>query len=269
MNATSIHSVFVVALLLAESVPSIAGDATDQLAAPNVDLRSEFEKLKLDVRQQGDRGACQVMAMVGVIEFHLARRGKPVDLSEQFIMWAANNATGRRRTHGFNPDLLIAGLKHYGICEESLMPYVSRNEPIEKPSAEAITDAKARSSCKVVSIKHWSSDIGFVNKDLTRIAKRLEKGNPVTVTLCWPSELDMQHIVDDQQFIVDQNIDGKSKNGHGVILVGYGLDDKCAGGGYFIFRNSWGPEFADNGYAKISFEFARKYGTDAYIVKVL
>jgi C1A family cysteine protease len=53
-----------------------------------------------------------------------------------------------------------------------------------------------------------------------------------------------------------------------VILVGYGFDDKVAGGGYFILRNSWGPKFADKGYAWITFEYAKKYGIDAYAVSV-
>ncbi len=74
--------------------------------------------------------------------------------------------------------------------------------------------------------------------------------------------------MDKQHFIIDKSIDGKSKDSHGVILVGYGIDEKVAGGGYLILRNSWGPKFADRGYARISFAYARKYGIDAYVVTV-
>ena len=255
-------------LLFAAVTTAFASEVTGQLTPPITDLRPEFERLEIGVRQQGKRGACQVMAMVGVMEFDLAKRGKKVDLSEQFIMWAANAATERNRVQGFNPDLLIAGLKRHGICEESLMPYVPGNEPLEKPSAKAREDAMHRAHCKIVSIKHWSWTIGFSDAHVKAIIDHLEKGNPVTVTLCWPAGSSDKEIVDGRHFIVDENIDGKSKDGHGVILVGYGLDDNCAGGGYFILRNSWGPEFADQGYAKVTFEFARKYGTDAYIVTV-
>ena len=73
----------------------------------------------------------------------------------------------------------------------------------------------------------------------------------------------MKQIVDAQNSIVDENIDGQPKNGHGVVLVGYERDDRIAGGGCFILRNSWGPQFGEGGYAKATFEFARKYGTDA------
>src|SRR5258707_14479840 len=108
MNRCALH--FAVAGLV--SLAATAGRADDNaLAAPTVDLRPQFEKFRLAVRQQGQRGACQVFAMVGVIEYQLAGRGKPLELSEQFIMWAANQANGLTRTDGFNPDLLIAGLK--------------------------------------------------------------------------------------------------------------------------------------------------------------
>jgi hypothetical protein len=248
----------------------VPAGATAQPAdgAAKVDLRPKFEEYKLAVRQQGKRGACQVFAMVGVIEYELARRGKPAELSEQFIMWAANEANDLKLTEGFNPDYLVAGLMRYGICERSLMPYVPRNEVIKKPSARALENARDGTSCQVLSIKHWSSAIGFGPKEFKQITKRLDKGVPVTATFCWPFGLYDEEIVDTKHFIIDKAIDGKSKDGHGVILVGYDLGEEHAGGGYFIIRNSWGPKFADRGYAKVTFAFAKKYGIDAYVVSV-
>lgn len=239
-----------------------------RLVSPKVDLRREFEKFRIPVREQGKRGACQVFAMVGVMEYQLARRGKRVDLSEQFIMWAANEAKNLNRTEGFNPDLLIAGLQKYGICKESLMPYIPRNEAIQKPSAQALKDATIRASCEVTSIKHFRTDIGFDDDVIKKVTNSLDKKVPVTVTLCWPHGLYDEQIIDAQYFIIDNSIDGKSKSGHGVILVGYGLDKKMPGGGYFILRNSWGTKFADRGYAGITFAYAKKYGIDAYIVTI-
>lgn len=269
-----IHHVRRLGIMATLSFGAIAGALADQpttprrIAAPKVDLRREFEGYKLHVREQGKRGACQVFAMVGVIEYQLAKRGKRVDLSEQFIMWAANEAKGLDRTEGFNPDLLIAGLKKHGICKESLMPYIPRNEAIKKPSDRALKDAADRTSCEVNSIKHWSSAIGFDEEVIKKITDSLDKRVPVTATLCWPSGLTDDQIVDAQAFIIDKNIDGESKNGHGVVLVGYGIDKKVPGGGYFLLRNSWGAKFANRGYAGVTFEYAKKYGIDAYVVTV-
>lgn len=239
-----------------------------KIVRPKVDLRRDFEKYRIPVRQQGKRGACQVFAMVGVMEYQLAKRGKRVDLSEQYIMWAANEANNLNRTEGFNPDWLIPGLKKYGICKESLMPYIPLNEAINKPSAKALKDAAARTSCEVDSIKHWSSKRGFDEEVIKKITDSLDKKVPVTATFCWPEGLYDEQIIDAQYFLIDKGIDPKAKSGHGVILVGYGLDKKMPGGGYFILRNSWGTKFADRGYAGITFELTKKYGISAYIVTI-
>ncbi len=239
-----------------------------KLAPPRVDLRAEFERRQLGVRQQGERGVCQVFAFVGVLEYQLSRPGVPVDLSEQFLMWAANEANDQKRTEGFNPDLLMAGLKKHGICQEALMPYVPRNEPIDNPSAEAVRDGRERAGCTVVSIKHWTSAIGFTDKDIQAIRGHLDAGRPVTATFCWPEDLPDAQIVDANDVLIDRAVDGKSKSGHGVILCGYGLDEQAPGGGYFLFRNSWGPKFADRGYARLTYAYARQYGIDAYIVSI-
>ncbi len=239
-----------------------------KFAPPRVDLRPEFERRQLGVRRQQQRGSCQVFALVGVLEYQLSQRNKPVDLSEQFLMWAANEANGVERTEGYNPDLLVVGLKKHGICNEKLMPYVPRNEPIDKPSADAVRDGLERADSAVASIKHWTSDIGFTDQDVQSIRKHLDAGSPVTATFCWPEHLSDSQIVDANHVLIDRAVDGRSKGGHGVIVCGYGLDEQAPGGGYFIIRNSWGPAFADQGYARLTFAYARQYGIDAYIVSI-
>lgn len=261
----------IVMMLSSGVIAAASADPTTtprKMVRPKVDLRREFDKFRIPVREQGKRGACQVFAMVGVMEYQLAKRGKRVDLSEQFIMWAANEANNINRTDGFNPDRLLAGLKKHGICKEALMPYIPFNEPIQKPSAKAQKDAATRTSYEVTSIKHFRSDIGFDEDVIKKITDSLDKKVPVTATLCWPHGLYDEQIIDAQYFIIDNSIDGKSKSGHGVILVGYGIDKKMPGGGYFLLRNSWGTKFADRGYAAITFEYAKKYGIDAYIVTI-
>jgi hypothetical protein len=254
------------------SVSSSAGVADEvpkwqSIKPKKIDMRADFEKRGLAVRHQGQRGACQVFAFVGVIEYGLSKTGKPVDLSEQYLMWAANDANNLDRVDGFNPDFLVTGLKKNGICLESQMPYVPRNEPIEKPAQDVIDDAASRAHCEVTSIKHWREDIGFSDDDFLEVLQHLQKKQPVTATVCWPFKLPDKEMVDSRYFLIDRKVDG-SKNGHGVILVGYVLDKKVEGGGYFIVRNAWGEAFADHGYVGMAFDYAKKYGIDAYIVTV-
>jgi hypothetical protein len=143
-----------------------------------VDLRAEFAARGLPPRQQGQRGACQVFAFVGVLEYELSAPGRPVDLSEQFLMWAANDACGLTRMDGFNPDLLVRGIKKHGIADETAMPYFPKKECIAPPTAEAVASARRRLGAEVTSIKHWSSPIGFTDEHMSQLQQRLDAGRP-------------------------------------------------------------------------------------------
>lgn len=236
--------------------------------ARGVDLRPEFAKRGLVVPLQGKRGACQVFGMVGVMEYHLSTPGHPVDLSEQYLMWAANQTHGyKNKTEGFHPDLLLIGLLHHGICTEEQMPYVIENTPIEAPSAAAIDEAQTRRMFRIDQIKHFSRDLGFTKADLKNICLSLDQGHPVSATFCWPHGLYDDQIHDKDGFLIDFQVTA-NKSGHGFVVVGYQINPAIAGGGYFIVRNSWGPIFCKEGYVYITFAYAQKYGTDAYRVTI-
>ncbi|MBY0513854.1 MAG: hypothetical protein K2P78_08070 [Gemmataceae bacterium] len=111
---------------------------------PTVDLRTEFAVRGLAPRQQGQRGACQVFAFVGVLEYELSAPGRPADLSEQFLMWAANDACGLARMDGFNPDLLARGIRSHGIADETDAPYTPRRAKIATPSPAARASGRRR-----------------------------------------------------------------------------------------------------------------------------
>lgn len=42
---------------------------------------------------------------------------------------------------------------------------------------------------------------------------------------------------------------------HGTLLVGYRDDPSYAGGGYFIVRNSWGDQWGERGYGRVSYAY--------------
>ncbi len=79
------------------------------------------------------------------------------ELSEQYLMWATNEANGLKRTEGYNPDYLVKGLCRFGIADEQSMPYVPHNEPLGIPSARARDHARRRLGARLTSIKHWST----------------------------------------------------------------------------------------------------------------
>lgn len=43
--------------------------------------------------------------------------------------------------------------------------------------------------------------------------------------------------------------------GHAYSIVGYVVDSRAGGGGYLIIKNSWGPGWADGGFAYMEFDY--------------
>jgi hypothetical protein len=52
-------------------------------------------------------------------------------------------------------------------------------------------------------------------------------------------------------------------DGHSITLAGYRDDTAANGGGVFVFRNSYGPDWGDSGYGTMSYAYARAYANDA------
>src|SRR5579872_4777606 len=72
--------------------------ATAVRAQPaKVDLEPEFQKRGLTARVQGDRDTCSLFAITGAAEFECTRKESDQHprLSEEFLIWAANEATGQ------------------------------------------------------------------------------------------------------------------------------------------------------------------------------
>jgi C1A family cysteine protease len=56
-------------------------------------------------------------------------------------------------------------------------------------------------------------------------------------------------------------------DGHSIDLVGFHEGKAFPGGGYFIFRNSFGPGFGHDGYGFVSFKYLRDYANDAICIE--
>ena len=74
----------------------------------SVDLMPELERLGLTARVQGDRDNCSLFAVTGVAEFEVGRESqrRQPRLSEEFLIWAANEGLGHDRRPG---DVLQGG----------------------------------------------------------------------------------------------------------------------------------------------------------------
>ena len=226
-------------------------------------LRPEYERLGLDIRDQGHRGSCTIFATLGVIEFHYARRGTKVELSEQYAAWAAGKVNGSSKKDGYSDRELIAGIKKYGICREDLMPY--NEHSVGTPTKEAKADADTRRSISVTWFQSYGESVkkpGFTEQTIKAICGAIAEGDPVTVALKWPSAVKL-----DNGATMGTRNNPPSGKGHMVVLVGYDIDAAQPGGGRCQIRNSWGEKWGENGYAWVTFEYLKKNGDEAYAVK--
>ena len=117
---------------------TIAAAQPEKLPAV-VDLRPEFDKLKLSPHHQGTRDVCSLFAITSLADFESARQ-VPDDakrLSEEFLTWAANEATGRKGDQAMFYEA-VHGLNQLGICTEELMSFGKLANPTAKPSAAAL-----------------------------------------------------------------------------------------------------------------------------------
>lgn len=242
-----------------------------------VDLRERLRARGIAVRQQGRRDASTVFAFVAALEYAAVSatpEGVPApDFSEQYLMWAANQAAGgsRSRTGGFDPEALAAGLRAWGVCDEALMPYVDRDEAIAEPGDAAKAQGRQRTRFTVETLTQGTMTGGLTPEVLAAATRSLDVGRPVVAVFGRPSGDQDESMLDDCRTLIDDGIDDGvdvgSRRHSGALLIGYGLDADHPGKGYFIARFARGEWFGEDGDAAIPFEYARKHGIGLSTVK--
>jgi hypothetical protein len=254
-------AVFVVAVLALGAFlrESERARADEEVLPRQVDLRPQFEKFGLAPLAQGRRDVCSLFAVTGVAEFELARShpDQPRRLSEEFLTWAANESTGLKGDQAMFVEA-VHGLTHLGICTQELMPYADTPDTKRVPTKEAQSDASRNRHWSVNWIKRWNANTGLTAAELHVIKKELAHEHPVAIGMRWPRKqhLDKQHVQH-----VPRRVD--VYDGHSVILAGYRDDKTQPGGGLFILRNSFGPEWGDGGYAYFPYGYIAEFGNDA------
>jgi hypothetical protein len=234
-----------------------AGVAAEILPA-KVDLAPEYERLGILPQLQGDRDVCSLFAVTGVADFESARHssGPQPRLSEEFLIWAAKVATGKTREQAMFYEA-VHGLNARGICDRSLMPYVASSDAQRQPSHQAIADAKPRAErWQAHWIRLWDVSRPMSEPQFLGLKRALAGGHPVACGLRWPKSLKGSAILSD-------NPPGGVFDGHSIVLTGYADDPSSPGGGTYRFRNSFGPQWGEHGYGRMSYAYARKYANDA------
>jgi hypothetical protein len=245
---------------------------------PDVDLRPQIDSLGLAVKNQGNRGTCSVFATTFLIEYQAARAQKANggELSEEYLNWAKNQANKTDFDGGKFSDI-IHGYETFGMVTQSNMPDQANFDPKHPatPQKSTIATGKAFPRYRFGFIKEWNNQNGMTDKELEATKAALRSGRPVATGIWWLNHFETVMVAQvpllkEYPRSANKNRDAAKNpmfDGHSIDLVGYHEGSEFPGGGYFIFRNSFGPRFGHGGYGFVSFDYMRNYANDAIVIE--
>lgn len=183
------------------------------------------------VKNQQSCGSCWAFAATESIESAVAlATGTLLTLSPQVWVDCAENPNGcggRGGCSGATAEIAYATAMQLGAFNESDVPYKAEDEP-----------------CSLSTLKPAANISGFVTLPkndykalLTAVAR-----HPVAVSVdaSWS----------DYESGIFPASEGGTHIDHAVQLVGYGEDDQF-GEKYWLVRNSWGPNWGEDGYIRL------------------
>ncbi len=247
---------------------------------PEVDLRPQIKQRHISIRNQGNRGTCTVFATTFLIEYQKAgmvgSTGGPL-LSEEYLNWAGNKATGENSDGGFFTKF-ISGYHAWGIAPAKDMRYratYNATHP-DTPSKAAIAAAQAMFPQKypITILKVWDDSKGMTKGELQHVLATLRSGRPVATGIWWLNNFATVNVqgvplLKDYPRSANSNSNPSLNpmfDGHSIDLVGFRESKAFPGGGYFVFRNSMGTSFGNAGYGFVSFQYIRTYANDAIAI---
>jgi hypothetical protein len=237
--------------------------AAGSIAVPYVDLRPYAKEKGLAVRDQGARGTCSVFAVTFLLEHAYAKSTMNFgDLSEEYLNYAANLVTRTPEDGDFFANL-DAGFQALGTYPEDLVPYQATFDPAYAVPQVYVDIAKKWPRFAPDFVKAWDATTGATQAQLDKALAYLDQKVPVAAGLWWPvpGAWATQAVLGVDVMTTPPN-KTKLADGHSVALVGYFKNPAFDGGGYFIFRNSWGPTWGDQGHGYMPFAYVLAYAND-------
>lgn len=235
----------------------------------DAEMVSTTRRARLAIEDQGARGTCTIFATKFLAEYEIARQAKfrsATRLNPEYLNWAANAATNTSGDGSSFP-AVVTGLGEYG-CTAWSEPKVydgkiASFDPKYTPSAEIQGKGKeiGKQAALLVIFEH--SNPVMSDAEMDAVTSLLDAGIPVGVGQQWPKKDMWQSIKVGERTILDGL--GATQGAHTMAIVGYKRDPKAPGGGFFLFRNSWGTDWGTEGYHFMSFNWVKNHTYDGCI----
>lgn len=207
----------------------------------SVDLRKFFTPAK----NQRDLGSCTSFAAVAMYEAMMSRAGveSHPDMSPAYLYYYSNILKGRP-SGGSNFYEQLEVLGTHGVCREDLYVYDS-DSPETKPSEKADEDASHHRviAARQIPILDEADKSETLKRNHRMLTSALSEGFPIGISLKVYNNLGRSGA-----FILhpDDAPDAAEEGWHAMVIVGYSEENN-----FYIVRNSWGPEFGEDGYCYI------------------
>ncbi len=214
-----------------------------------VDLRKRMPP----IFDQGNLGSCTANAIAGAFEYD---EGTHVSLypSRLFIYYNERNKEGTvDKDAGASLRDGIKTMAKIGACSEDLWPY-DISKFTERPPQNCFDDAENH------KIKRYSR----LSQSLDQFKQCLEKGKPFIFGILVYESFNTPETEKTGIIPMPNTEDEQLLGGHAIVCVGY--DDTAK---YFIFRNSWGTTWGDDGYGYIPYDYllSKELSSDFWVVE--
>jgi len=176
------------------------------------------------VKNQGQCGSCWAFSTVGALEgLHAVKTGDLVEFSEQALVDCSKN--GNMGCNGGLMDNAFQYVSENGIPTESEYPYTGRD-----------------GQCNRYESAFTVSGFTDVPQNSPQQMKAALNNQPVSVAVAVNTKF---------QFYSGGVFNKQCGNqiNHGVLAVGYGSE---AGKDFWLVKNSWGPQWGEEGFIRIS-----------------
>ncbi len=190
------------------------------------------------VMNQGNCGSCVAFAAVATLEATYRINSTLPWLNPSFSPQQLFNCGGGACDYGWRPSNAASFLKNKGVVDNACAPYESGSTGSDVLCSQIKCENKAARTYKIADSSTPSSWGGNASK----VKQALKKG-PLVTTL---------KVYDD--FLVYssgvyKSVSNNALGGHAVSLVGFN-----DAGRYWIVRNSWGTDWGEKGFIRISYD---------------
>jgi C1A family cysteine protease len=191
------------------------------------------------VMNQGNCGSCVAFATVATFEAQFRITAGLPWLVPNFSTQQLFSCGGGACNYGWTPGAAASFLKSGGIVDAACSPYRSGSSSEDVACKEITCNNRKERTYKIADYNTPSS---IFSGSSAKVKAALKKG-PLVTTM---------KVYDDFTSYgggIYKSVSNKVEGGHAISIIGYNDQER-----YWIIRNSWGPDWGEGGFARISYD---------------